>query len=392
MHGTRTKLIGAVAAIIVLAGAVAGGRHLIAGTSPGTAATAAQAAGASPPPPTTAVPDERAPSGGLAALSAQPARGSAKATSGAGALAAVPVSATPPLVVHTATIDMRVGKGKLNSALHTIAAVAGADGGYVDSSSLSGGTAQRSPTSGTIVFRVLDSDFADAIAGVSGLGTVDSQQIKGKDVTVDVAQNAASIAVLQDEVALLEKKLGQATDIGTFLQIQSQLFPVVQQLQSLQAAQAVLENSAALATVTVGLTAPGAPVAPAPALRAGGAPPPRRAACGGRRHRGLALPPPQHVGRSRRTGRGRRLGPAPHRPAGPGRDPRPAHRPATPSGHHPGVKAPAFPECPDRACQKVVRVKVRQSGRATTMARCRVVVDPVAGDTPTTTASAGVPA
>jgi hypothetical protein len=96
---------------------------------------------------------------------------------------------------------------------------------------------------------------------------VDSQQIQGKDVTIEVAQNAASIAVLQDEVALLEKKLGQATDIGTFLQIQSQLFPVVQQLQRLQAAQAVLENSAALATITVGLTAPGAPVAPAPVTR-----------------------------------------------------------------------------------------------------------------------------
>ncbi|HXQ60057.1 MAG TPA: DUF4349 domain-containing protein, partial [Acidimicrobiales bacterium] len=135
--------------------------------------------------------------------------------------------------------------------------------------SLSGGTAQRSPTSGTIVFRVLDSDFADALSHVSGLGTVHSQQIEGKDVTVKVAQKAASIAVLGDEVALLEKKLGEASDIGTFLQIQSQLFPVVQQLQQLQAAQAVLENSAALATVTVNLTAPGAPLAPAPVVRGG---------------------------------------------------------------------------------------------------------------------------
>jgi len=129
---------------------------------------------------------------------------------------------------------------------------------------VSGGTAQTSPVAGTIVIRVLDSAFAAAINQVTGLGTVEDQRIQGKDVTIEVAQNAASISVLQDEVALLEKKLAEATDIGTFLQIQSQLFPVEQQLQQLQSAQAVLENSAALATVTVDLTAPGAPVAPVP--------------------------------------------------------------------------------------------------------------------------------
>jgi hypothetical protein len=158
---------------------------------------------------------------------------------------------------------MRVGRGTLGSVLNSIATLAGVDGGYVDSSSVSGGTVRRSPDAGTIVIRVLDSDFADAIFTVTHLGTVDDQQIKGNDVTVQEAQNTASISVLQDEVTLLENKLAQAPDIGTFLQIQSQLFPVEQQLQRLQAAQAVLENSAALATVTVNLSAPGALVAPA---------------------------------------------------------------------------------------------------------------------------------
>jgi len=253
MHGTRTKLIVAVAAVAVLIGAVAGGRHLIAGNSAKTAAAVAGHPDAAP----------------LGATQTT-AAAAQKPVAGHGAPTAVPVFATPPQVVHTATIDMGVGQGKLNAALHTMASLAGADGGYVDSSSLSGGTARRSPTAGTIVFRVLDSDFADAITAVSGLGTVNGQQIKGKDVTVQLAQNAASIFVLQDEVALLEKKLGQASDIGTFLQIQNQLFPVEQQLQRLQAAQAVLQNSAALATITVSLTAPGASLAgpPVPVARA----------------------------------------------------------------------------------------------------------------------------
>jgi hypothetical protein len=88
-----------------------------------------------------------------------------------------------------------------------------------------------------------------------------------------VAENAASLVVLQDEVTLLEKKLAEATDTATFLQIENQLLPVQQQLQQLQAAQAVLENSAALATITVDLTAPGAPIVapPPPAAKANAA-------------------------------------------------------------------------------------------------------------------------
>jgi hypothetical protein len=281
MHGTRTKLIVAVTATAVLVGAVATGRHLIAGTSATSSAAATIAHSvASPSRPAHAagavkVPAPRIEPNSADALSGQGTSGTSDAgtataatgAKGATPLAAVPAFATPPLVVHTASVDLRVAKGGLNMALHTIASLAGVDGGYVDNSSLSGGTARRSPVSGSIVFRVLDSDFADAISTLSGLGTVESQQIKGKDVTVQVAQNAASIIVLQDEVALLETKLGEASDIGTFLQIESQLFPVEQQLQSLQAAQAVLQNSAALATITVGMTAPGAPVVAAPAPR-----------------------------------------------------------------------------------------------------------------------------
>ena len=99
---------------------------------------------------------------------------------------------------------------------------------------------------------------------LSGYGKVTNQQIQGKDVTNQVSTNAATIEVLQDEVNLLQGKLAQATDINTFLQIQNQLFPVEQQLQQLQNQQAVLENSAAFATITTNLSAPGVPIAPAP--------------------------------------------------------------------------------------------------------------------------------
>jgi len=283
MHVTRRKMIVALAAVAVLVGGVAEGRHLLAaGSAPSASSTGAPSGSTATTSATTTgglspAPDH-ASSGSVAgafaagspskAASAPDASGSSSRTStNQSGVAQVPVFAVTPLVVHTATIDMRVGKGELEPVLRTVATVAGIDGGYVDSSSVSGGTAQRSPVAGTIKFRVLDSNFADAIKKVAGLGTVEDQQIQGKEVTAQVAENAASIIVLQDEVTLLESKLAEATDIGTFLQIQNQLFPVEQQLEQLQSAQSVVENSAALATVTVSLTAPGAPVVPVPKSR-----------------------------------------------------------------------------------------------------------------------------
>jgi hypothetical protein len=280
MKRTRPKIVVALIGAVVLVGAVAGGRHLLAGTSSSPTSSAASEArpGLSSPgsgvpmiPASTVVhafPASTTGAGGSqpaarATSAAAPAEKSGSAT----ALPAVPTFALTPQVVHTASVQLRVGRGKLDVVLRDIAAVAGADGGYVDSSSVSGGTAQRSPVAGAVVFRVLDSDFADAIAKVANLGEVEDQKISGKDVTIEVAQNTASIAVLQDEVTLLQKKLAEATDLGTFLQIQGELFPVERQLQQLQAAQAVLENSAALATVTVDLSAPGAPVVVAPPAR-----------------------------------------------------------------------------------------------------------------------------
>jgi hypothetical protein len=140
-----------------------------------------------------------------------------------------------------------------------IADLATKDGGYVDSSSMSGGTARSAPVVGLLVIRVPATYFDDVLARLTTFGKVSAQQVSGQDVTGQVAENAATISVLQQEVNLLQSKLSQTTDISTFLQIEGQLAPVQQQLQQLESQQAVLQGSVALATVTVDLAAPGAP-------------------------------------------------------------------------------------------------------------------------------------
>ena len=177
--------------------------------------------------------------------------------------------ALAPQIVRTATVDLRIGRNTLSSSLTNIATLAAADGGYVESSSMARGHGtdlaavglHRHPRPRLGLQRGLDA--------LSGYGKVTNQQVQGKDVTNQVSTNAATIEILQDEVNLLQGKLAQATDINTFLEIQNQLFPVEQQLQQLQNQQAVLQNSAAFATITADLTAPGAPPVTAPPTRTG---------------------------------------------------------------------------------------------------------------------------
>jgi hypothetical protein len=276
MHSTRFKILVAIVAAVVVIGVGVSGRHLLttSGSSPAATKTskAFSGSGAVPVPP----PAERASDGTPTASAsankslATPVDGAASpAGTGTSGAPVVPAFAVTPQIVHTATIDMRVGKGKLDAVLRSVATVAAVDGGFVDSSSVSGGTPRRSPIAGTSVIRVADTDFADAIKQLTGLGTVENQRINGKDVTVQEAENTASLTVLQDEVTLLEKKLTQTSDLNTFLQIEGQLVPVEQQLQRLQSAQAVLQNSAAMATITIGLSVPGVPLG-----RVGTTPPP----------------------------------------------------------------------------------------------------------------------
>jgi hypothetical protein len=172
-----------------------------------------------------------------------------------------------PDVVRTATVDLQVTKGVIARQMSEIAELAATDGGYVDSSSMSGGTARSAPVFGHLVIRVPATYFDDVLTRLATFGNVSAQQTSGQDVTGQVAENAATITVLQQEVNLLQSKLSQATDINTFLQIEGQLAPVQQQLQQLQSQQTVLQSSVALATVTVGLAAPGAPIAPGPQAR-----------------------------------------------------------------------------------------------------------------------------
>jgi Domain of unknown function (DUF4349) len=199
--------------------------------------------------------------------SGAPSASGSSAASGSTASAAVtPVG---PQIVRTATVSLKVGKGNVPTTMSRIADLAATDGGYVQNSSMSVGSSQNAASSGAMVIEVDSGDLNSALADLSFLGKVTAEQTAGQDVTSQVAENAATLDVLQQEVNVLDAQLSKATNVSDILQIQGQLFPVAQQLQQLQSQQSALESSAELAAVTVNLNAPAVPITPSERTRPG---------------------------------------------------------------------------------------------------------------------------
>ncbi len=194
-----------------------------------------------------------------------------------GGLAAPPatLSQTAPLagprVVRTADVAVRVASDGFSRAFDQINAVAVAEGGYVSASTTSAGSTasgddarDERPRSGDLTVRVPADRFDAVRRTLAGLGTIESEQIRGEDVTAQIVDFDARLKSLQAEEDALRTLVGRATAVGEVLQVQSQLFQVRQQVESLQAQRTQLDQQASLATIHVSLTEPGAAVQPSP--------------------------------------------------------------------------------------------------------------------------------
>ncbi len=207
--------------------------------------------------------------GTAAAATTPTTSGSPVASGSSGSTAVAAVTPVGPQIVRTASVSLKVGKGGVPTTMSRIANLAANDGGYVQNSTMSVGSSQAAAASGQMVIEVDSGDLNSALADLSFLGKVTAQQTAGQDVTSQVAENAATLDVLQQEVNVLDAQLSKATDVSDILQIQGQLFPVAQQLQQLQSQQSALEGSAELAAVTVNLNAPVVAITPPANTRPG---------------------------------------------------------------------------------------------------------------------------
>ena len=235
-----------VAGLALVALVVAGAIQTRAGRSADETATVSRVAPSMTPAPAISTEDAAGfgGAGGKAQIAPVPPDG--------GITAVVPGS---PRVVRTADLRVKVAKGGFGAAFDRVAALAAANGGFVSSSSTA---ADDNARSGELTVRVPADRFDSVRQSLSGLGKVESQSLRGEDVSGQLVDHEARLKSLQAQEEALRVLVGQAKAVGDVLQVQSSLFGVRQQIEQLKAQKANLEQATSLATLQVSLFEPGA--------------------------------------------------------------------------------------------------------------------------------------
>lgn len=240
-------LAGVLVVAVVVAGAIVGS---VGGSGPAATGTAVSRDAVAP----------SATSGATGAAAASGAADKAQVTAPSpvppdtGPSAVVPGA---PQVVRTANLRIKLAKGGFGAAFDRVASLAAASGGFVSSSSTASVEEARS---GDLTVRVPADRFDTVRQSLGELGTVESQSIRGEDVSGQLVDYDARLRSLQAQEAALLTLVGQAKAVGDVLQVQSSLFSVRQQIEQLKAQKANLDQAVSLATIQVSLFEPGAAV------------------------------------------------------------------------------------------------------------------------------------
>lgn len=181
------------------------------------------------------------------------------ATGGDRVAAPLPAGIGAPKVVRTATVAVEVGRGRFGAAFSEVATIAAAHGGFVASSNSSAGHGDDDRlAAGTAVVRVPEDRFDQARRRLSGLGRVRSEELRGEDVGGQLTDLEARLRNLRSQEDAIRLLMARAETIGETIQVQQQLSAVREQVEQLAGQQARLADAAALSTITVSLSEPGA--------------------------------------------------------------------------------------------------------------------------------------
>jgi len=168
-------------------------------------------------------------------------------SSGGGSLPAV-----GPRVIQTASLSLSVQRGEFRRTVDRARTVALGLGGFVMSSSASQGTDRRL-VAGTLVVRVPERSYAQAMERLSDLGRVEAREESGQDVSqelVDLGSRARHLeAVERQLLGLLER----ADTVAAALAVQSQLNEVQLELEQARGRLRFLDDQVAFATISLDL-------------------------------------------------------------------------------------------------------------------------------------------
>ncbi|WP_436526327.1 DUF4349 domain-containing protein [Actinoplanes sp. HUAS TT8] len=158
-------------------------------------------------------------------------------------------------IIYTGSITIQVKD--VNAAAAQATGIAAGTGGFI------GGDDRQSGGDGTdtatLKLRIPAAKFSSALEQIAKLGSEKNRAINTEDVTEQVVDLDARIAVQQARVDSGRKLLGQAKSLNDLVMLEKEVATRESDLASLQAKKRRLADLTALSTVTVVLLGPDAP-------------------------------------------------------------------------------------------------------------------------------------
>lgn len=198
--------------------------------------------------------------GGAAAGSAGAAAPAAEAPSSGGApakaSAAVQLVDLGNRIVRKATLNLEVGKAKLNDTIsRATTIVSGRQGTYVNSSTE---VPDNGPARGQVTFRVPVDAFEATLRDLKALGRYRGEHSSSEDVTTQYIDLNGQLTAWRAQEKVYLRLLGQAKSISDVISIQNQLQNVQSNINRLQGQVDYLRDQSSFSTIELDLGEPGA--------------------------------------------------------------------------------------------------------------------------------------
>jgi len=169
----------------------------------------------------------------------------AQSDQGAGSLPSV-----GPRIIQTAALTLSVKRNTFDATVQEARTIAAGLGGFVVSSSASQGD-ERRLVRGTLVVRVPERSYAQAMERLSALGRVEGQEETGQDVSQELVDLEARARHLEAVERQLLELLDRAETVPAALAVQSQLNQVQLELEQARGRLRYLDDQVAYATISL---------------------------------------------------------------------------------------------------------------------------------------------
>lgn len=166
---------------------------------------------------------------------------------------AEPSSSLPslgPRIVQTASLSLKVPHDRFEETVEEARTLAAGLGGFVVSSSASQGS-ERRLVSGSLVLRIPQRSYAQAMKALSALGRVEAQEETGQDVSQEFVDLEARSRHLEAVERQLLQFLNEADSVPAALAVQSRLEDVQLELEQVRGRLRFLDDQVTFATISL---------------------------------------------------------------------------------------------------------------------------------------------